>query len=161
MRKLMMMGVAMVALSGVAQADDYKRAVLSDSEQRKEFSDVLTAAKAVNTRDCGTTFALNASAGLNATLPPVGSAGCKLKFVVNTVSSTGQYVVLNNDADNDINGILVDAGGTAGFSARDTITFVSANSSLGDTLILESDGTYWQGIAFTSADGGMTFTAAQ
>lgn len=160
MRKLMMFGVAMVALSGAAAADDYKRAVLSDSEQRKAFTEELTDAKTLTTADCGSTYALDGT-GFNVTLPANTVDGCEFEFIVDDLSTTGSYVILNKDADNDIYGRLFYNGGATVSNATDTITFVSGSGVIGDSVKLRYVGDKIHGIAFSSASGALTFTAAQ
>lgn len=126
-------------------------------------SEIVTEANTITTAECGETFFLNDTTEFASTLPSPAQ-GCKFKFIVTGAPSGADYTVVTTGAET-IKGIGFESETDTGddgptTAAADTVTFVDGVAAAGDQLWLESDGTSWLGISFTSSDGGVTFSSA-
>lgn len=118
--------------------------------------DTITAAKTVRNDETGTSFVLNAAAGVAVTLP-AAEAGLNYKFVVGAVFATTNWTVVAPA--NVIEGHALVAGAPVAAANENTISFVSTAESVGDYVDLISDGTSWFVSGSAVLAGGITFTA--
>tara|TARA_Y100000310_G_scaffold47387_1_gene43984 strand:+ start:220 stop:672 length:453 start_codon:yes stop_codon:yes gene_type:complete len=143
------------------------------SADRKKIS-ALTAAKTVQTSDCGTIFTLGNVDGFAVVLPDASKcgAGWWCRFVVK-VAPTTEYTIdaSSGDASN-MHGFVTYSSGshtvTAGDSpaqssntsgtAVDTITFVANKALIGDSCELYTDGSLWYVTLRAEAYDGITIT---
>jgi len=117
----------------------------------------LTADYTALPSDSGTTFMLNAAAGLTVTLPGVADAldGWNAVFVVATVTTSNNYILTEKTADdtNVIISHLVEMADTAGptNTGHTTITFAST-PALNDRVEIFCDGTKYYAVGLGVAD---------
>ena len=117
----------------------------------------LTADYSALASDSGTTFMLNAAAGLTVTLPAVADAldGWNAVFVVATVTTSNNYILTEKTA-SDTNVIishLVEMADTAGptNTGHTTITF-AGTPALNDRVEIFCDGTKYYAVGLGVAD---------
>tara|TARA_R100000322_G_scaffold36624_1_gene23295 strand:+ start:307 stop:990 length:684 start_codon:yes stop_codon:yes gene_type:complete len=116
----------------------------------KDKTESLTANKDLTTADSGTTFFLNAAAGLSSIkLPSAASAGAgwNAKFVVATVTTSNNYVITENtaaDTDKIVSHMSIleidDTDDGLHSAGHTTITF-EGTPALGDFVEITCDGT--------------------
>ena len=117
----------------------------------------LTADYSALASDSGTTFMLNAAAGLTVTLPAVADAldGWNAVFVVATVTTSNNYVLTEKTADdtNVIISHLVEMADTSGptNTGHTTITF-AGTPALNDRVEIFCDGTKYYAVGLGVAD---------
>ncbi len=123
--------------------------------------EVVIATKAILASENGKTFFLNAATEFVTTLP-LPFAGAKFTFIVAAAPSGADYTVVTNGATETIFGKVLSAAGDAGdvenTGGATTITFVGGQSVVGDKVVVESDGTSWFAVGFSSVAAGVTFT---
>jgi len=125
---------------------------VNDTLVGQEF---VTATNVILASENGTTFYLNAAGGFTSTLP-APLVGLKYKFIVKTAPTTA-YIIRTNVGANILQGTFLDiVGELVPITNQDTLNFVANVSLVGDSLIVESDGTNWYCTAFSLADGGIT-----
>ena len=116
----------------------------------------ITAARTLTLEESGTTFFLNASAGVAVTLPAVASArGVCYKFILAQATITTDWVLTAATAV--LQGALLEAGLVVLVANGTTVNIEIATDVLGDWLSVVSDGTNWyvDGVA-----SGASFTVA-
>lgn len=129
--------------------------LILDEREAVESYEVLTGTKTIATFESGRTYFLDNASGFTATLPDP-QLGLRFKFVVKTAPTT-DYVIATNGGENVMYGTYLDiVGEQVYFSAQDQINFVASTSVISDNLIVECDGTNWQCLAFSGANGGIT-----
>jgi hypothetical protein len=118
-----------------------------------------TAAVTLGAGDSGKTIMLNAAEGFAITLPaPV--AGLKYKFLVAAAFATTNFTVVTDSGDNVIQGGAIVNSVFVPAANEDTINFVATAETIGDYVVIESDGTNWLAEGVGAASGAITFTAS-
>ena len=121
-------------------------------------TETITAAKTILPGDNGKTFILAAAGGVAVTLPsPVN--GMKFRFVTGLAFATTNWVIATAGAVAIIHGPLTVAGLIVAGSSEKQINFVATAESLGDWVMVESDGTSWFLSGVAEKSGGITVTA--
>jgi hypothetical protein len=118
--------------------------------------ETVTGATTLTAADSGKTIYLNAAAGATVTLPAV-AAGLNFKFVVAAAFATTNWVIASAEGDN-IDGSIEVAGAVVVAGAEDQINFVATAESLGDHVVLHSDGNQWFVHGMAALTGGITAT---
>ena len=131
------------------------------SAQRRKV-EVLTAAKALEEHDCGTTFMLDNSSGFVTTLPSVAAAGqgwwCD--FIVKTDPGANDYTIVTHDPGTGSEDVLVglnfhnnlsgDAEVGDSHTAGDSFAFDgSAGTVVGERIHFFTDGVKWYALSHT------------
>ena len=126
--------------------------------------ELVIATRVLTAVDNGSTIFLSAAAEFDTKLP-APAAGLRFKFICAAAPSGASYTITTNGTtQNVIHGVGVssaDAGGSAsGTNATpvDVITFVDGQAKVGDTVILECDGTLWYALAFMFDEDAITFS---
>lgn len=122
-------------------------------------SEVLITTRTVLATENGMTFYLALAGGFTVTLP-TPALGLRFKFVVK-VAPTTAYIILSTPTDIIIGYPIGSLGAdeTAnGNALGDQVNFVANVSLPGDSVVLESDGTYWYAIPLVKATGAVTIT---
>jgi len=119
----------------------------------------LTGTANVNiTTHPGALLAIDASGGAVAlTLPNVATAkGFKYRF---WWKASGTTSTITGAATSIYNGVIINAGTSVllAVNNKNILSFISGTATLGDYAEFTSDGTHWQILAVTSANGGITF----
>ena len=123
----------------------------------------LTAVTALSEVDSGKTIFLNSATEFAVTLPKV-KAGLNFEFIVKAAPAGTSYTIVTAESDNLMYGQIytsdINSEADADFNiyAASLITFAADVSTVGDSLKLISDGTYWYVRGFTSVYNGMTIT---
>jgi hypothetical protein len=114
---------------------------------------VLTQARTLTDSDNGKTYFLNAVAGFTITLPsPRG--GSNFEFIVKTANTTGNYIIQSSGNGDTIGGQVVtsDINSETDTSVQlpgvQYVKIIANRSSVGDTVRMVSDGTYWYANGF-------------
>ena len=103
--------------------------------------------------DSGTTYFLNAAAGVAITLPAV-KAGVSFKFITAASFITTAWTVTGGAAV--IQGSIIVNGAKIAGANETTITFAHAAETVGDHVELQCDGTNWFLSGVADAAGGIT-----
>lgn len=121
-------------------------------------TEVIDGATTLTAADNGKTLVLAAAGGAAVTLPaPVN--GMRFRFVTGLAFATTNWVVGTNGAAAIIHGPLTVAGLIVAGSSEKQINFVATAESLGDWVMVESDGTSWFLSGVAEKSGGITVTA--
>lgn len=118
-----------------------------------------TAAVTLTPADSGKTVFLNAAAGFAITLP-APAAGLKYKFLVGAAFATTNFTVVTDSGYNVIQGGAIVNSTFIPAADEDTINFVATAETVGDYVVIESDGTNWLAEGVGAAAGAITFTAS-
>jgi hypothetical protein len=118
-----------------------------------------TAAVALTPNDSGKTVFLNAAEGF-AIILPAPAAGLNYKFVVGAVFATTDFTIVSDSGADVIQGGAIVNSVFVPAANEDTITFVATAETIGDYVVLESDGTNWLVEGVGAAAGAITFTAS-
>lgn len=118
-----------------------------------------TVAVVLTPSDSGKTVFLNAAEGFAITLP-APAAGLKYKFLVGAAFATTNFTIVTNSGANVIQGGAIVNSAFVPAANEDTITFVATAETIGDYVVLESDGTNWFSEGVGSLAGSITFTAS-
>ena len=131
----------------------------------RERIESLTADYQLLAADSGTTFMLNAAAGLTVTLPAVADAldgwNCRIYIATNISSNTG-VITEKTSADTDV--IIAQINELETDDTEDgpsstgctTITFANALDTVGDNLHIICDGSKYYVTGSTKLDGAIT-----
>ena len=115
----------------------------------------ITAAKTLTEGDSGTVFTIDADSGAyDITLPANALAGWYCTFILTDAHGSQDIDIVAATADT-MQGVHVDASPTA-ITLADKITFVGGTAVVGDRVEVVSDGTTWQCITHSGANGGIT-----
>lgn len=123
-------------------------------------AEVVTATNVLTAAESGKTFFLSAAGGFATTLP-AAALGLRFTFFVKVAPSGGSYTIVGPSAN--IHGVAVssaDAGGSAGATVGTpvlTITLVDGQSTIGDKVVVECDGTSYFATAFIADEDAVTF----
>ncbi len=124
-------------------------------------AETLTGTTTLVAQDSGKTLYLNSATEFAVTLP-APFLGAKFKFVIAAAPSGADYTVVTAAAAQVLVGAIHSAAGDAGDAettlGANTITFVSAQSVMGDWVEVESDGTNWYVQGFSAVAAGITLT---
>ena len=122
---------------------------------------VLAEARTLTDSDSGKTYFLNLAAGFTITLPsPRG--GINFKFIVKT-APTGNYVITTKASSAIIRGQVITNDQNTGHdpnfetSGVSNVKLLANLSKVGDSVELESDGTYWYATGFCSIWEAVSF----
>lgn len=136
---------------------------LGDPKQaeRPYYVQTLAADTTLTKDDNGKIFILDNATGETVTLPALED-GLHFRFVIGAAFATDNWVIDSAEGDN-INGIIVDIGGTpAGViaSGEDQINFVASAETIGDFIDLVADfnNSQWIVSGVCGANGGITAT---
>jgi hypothetical protein len=121
----------------------------------------ITAIKAVDAAESGTTFFINNATGFATTLP-APAAGLRYTFINKLANTSGNHTIVTTSSANIIKGMQNSVAGDAGDvgTADDTISFVANSSVAGDRVDVISDGTSWFAYARSTLAASITFTQA-
>jgi hypothetical protein len=129
-----------------------------------QAAEAMTALGTLTAADSGKTIFLNAAAGFAVTLP-APALGLRFKFVVMAAPSGGSYTVVTaGSPDQILSGRVItsqDAGGSGDSEdagTGTTITFVDGQAVVGDTAVVECDGTSYHSLCFAKVVAGITIT---
>jgi hypothetical protein len=145
-------------------------AEINQSADISANSEIVTTTNTITTAECGHILFVSNGTGFVNTLP-APTAGCTLRFVLSTALTSGNHTIVTASSANvmsgGINELEVDTTEDGPYhAAGDTITFVcaaagnSSGNTVGDYVIVESDGTNWFLRGQSSFDGGVTVTQA-
>lgn len=134
---------------------------LSGTVSYRQLTEIVTTTNVITAAESGSVFFLNSATEFVSTLP-APAAGLYFEFIVTAAPSGANYTVVTNASANIIIGKGFAADGNAGDTGTtdDTISFVSAQSVVGDKVIVECDGTNWFAYAYSAVPAGITFTTA-
>lgn len=126
-----------------------------------DASEVVIATNIITAAESGKTFFLNAATEFASTLP-APSQGLHYRFIVTAAPSGADYTVVTESAAQILAGRVHSAAGDAGdvesTATGTTITFVAAQSVVGDYADVYSDGTSWFAICSSAVAAGITIT---
>ena len=115
----------------------------------------ITTTKVLVAADSGKLFTIDADASAyDITLPANSNTGWFCTFVLTDAHGSQDIDVVAATADT-IQGVHVDASPTA-ITLADKVTFVGGTAVVGDRIEVVSDGTTWQCITHSGANGGIT-----
>lgn len=124
-------------------------------------SEVVTGTNVITAAESGKVFFLNSATEFVSTLP-APAAGLHFTFIVTAAPSGADYTIVTDSAAQILAGKVVSSAGDAGdvenAATGTTISFVSAQSVIGDKAELWSDGTSWFAICNASVAAGITIT---
>lgn len=138
------------------QTDGSRVYIEGDSKELANSVDI-TAAKTLVAQDSGSTFYLNAVAGVAITLPDVSLRGFNAEFIIAGNFATTDFTIVS--ATNVIQGVAVVDGAAVKAVDENTISFVATAESIGDHIVLKSDGTNFIVKGVGASTGSITFTA--
>jgi len=131
-------------LNGECTIHGYKRKVVN-----------ITAAKTLVEADSGVLFTINADASAyDITLPANATTGWHATFVLTNAHGSQDIDIVAATADT-MQGIHIDASPTS-IVLVDKITIVGGTALVGDRIEVVSDGTTWQCVTYSGANGGIT-----
>jgi hypothetical protein len=115
----------------------------------------ITVAKTLVEAESGTVFTIDADSGAyDITLPANATTGWYCTFILTDAHGSQDIDIVAATADT-MQGIHVDASPTA-ITLADKITFVGGTAVVGDRVEVVSDGTTWQCVTYSGANGGIT-----
>lgn len=123
----------------------------------------VTTTNIITAAESGTVYFLDSITEFVTTLPAVAtSAGVHYTFIVKAAPSGADYTIVTDSSENKIIGLNVNSAGAAGDTGTtdDTISFVGAQSVVGDKVDLYCDGAFWYAYAISAVAAGITFTTA-
>lgn len=124
---------------------------------------VLTEARILTDSDSGKTYFLNAATGFTVTLPkPRG--GVNFEFIVKTAPTSANYVIYNESAilvgqvySSDVNARNIRPDFTTTASPTKEVNIRANIATIGDSVKVYSDGTYWYVSGFCSKVDAIQF----
>ena len=131
---------------------------LNQAADNSASVEVVTATNVITAAESGATFFLNDAAEFASTLPAV-AAGLRYTFIVTGAPSGASYTI-GTDAGADVLNVVAMTGEAASVglvaTGQDVLTFVLAESVVGDWVYCISDGTSWQCTGMAAVAAGLT-----
>ncbi len=126
-----------------------------------QLNETVIATNVLTAAESGKVMFLSAATEFATTLP-APAAGLVFEFIVAAAPSGADYTVVTDSAAQILAGKVISVAGDAGdvenAATATTITFVGAQSVVGDYAKVWSDGTSWFAICVASVAAGITIT---